>query len=67
MTSKAWKMKVKRLIKERTGCTWEDLCGDEEILDKSYQDDDTPEEFVEWYCEKYDLDDVRTTVWGMPT
>jgi len=55
MKYETWKGEVDALFKSKTGCTWADLCGDEEPLSTGYQSGETPAEFVSFYVEKYDL------------
>lgn len=52
-----WKAEVERLFKEKTECTWADLCGEEEPLTSAFEDKESPRQFVNWYCEKYGLGD----------
>lgn len=39
-----------------TGCNWDDLCGDIEPLEAAVRVKETPEEFVDYIIEKYNLD-----------
>jgi hypothetical protein len=38
------------------GLTWADACGDTEPLTRAQADGWTPEQFVQWFGEKYDLE-----------
>jgi hypothetical protein len=58
-TLEEWKAEVDRLLDEETGCSWADLCGDEEPLKTSYLAGETPQQFVNMYCEKNGLWDIR--------
>ncbi len=59
LSIKAWRKEVDRLLSEQTGCTWADLCGDEEPVKASYLAGETPQQFVSAYVEKNDLWDIR--------
>jgi hypothetical protein len=45
-------------ILRRTGCTWEDLGGDEEGKEDWMNAEDTAQDCVTAYITKYDLDDL---------
>ena len=51
----AWSGEVDALCLRHLACTWRDLCGDREPLERSFEDGDTPLQFVRWWAEKYDL------------
>jgi hypothetical protein len=55
-----WKKQVDALFEEQTGCTWTELRGDEAIR-QSYDDGKTPKQFVDEYCERMGLWDIRET------
>lgn len=57
----AWKRKLDKCFKETTGCTWADLCGDAKPLEQAYRYDEDPQEFVDAWVEKYDLEDIRSS------
>lgn len=52
----AWKRRVDALMKRDYAIDTDDAgLGDEEVA-RFFADGDTPEEFVSWFAEKYDLD-----------
>ena len=57
-----WREVFDPLCVKRTGCTWEDLCGEDELLKSAYDNDETPLGFIDWYIEKYDLHDLTKEV-----
>ena len=54
-----WMKEVDRLFEDQTGCSWADLGGDEELIKTSYLAGEAPQQFVDGYCEKYKLWDIR--------
>ena len=50
-----WKSKVDIEFLRRTNCDWSDLCGETVPLIDAYKEGKSPEDFVTWYIEKYDL------------
>lgn len=50
-----WKGKVNELFLRRVCCSWQDLCGDIEPLEKAYAQGETPEEFVARYVRRFGL------------
>jgi len=52
-----WEHRVDAAFESRTGCNWQDLCGDMGPLKRAYDRGETPEEFVSWWIAKYDLID----------
>lgn len=50
-----WKAEVDRLFRDRYLTNWSDLCGDDGPLRIAFTEDDTPEQFTEWFAEKYNL------------
>jgi hypothetical protein len=54
-----WKKEVDRLFTERTGCTWADLCDDEEPVKAAYAAGKTPRQFVTEYIDKNGLWDIN--------
>jgi len=50
-----WEDDVEALCKQKLGCTWDDLCGDPEPLERAFSAGQTAEEFVLAWAEKYDL------------
>lgn len=56
MNYEQWKSKVDQLFLQKTGVNWENLCGEEEVLQRWYHENDTPEEFVNYWIEKHDLE-----------
>lgn len=53
---------VSRLMQAKYGVTWADACGDLEPLEQALADRELPEDFVERYATKYDLDPI--TMWS---
>ena len=56
-----WAASVDELCRRHLVCSWKDLCGDLDPLERSYEMGDTPLTFVEWWAEKYDLHWVDPT------
>lgn len=42
----SWKNEVERIFMRDVGCSWNDLCGDDDFLLRNL--DLSPEDFVEW-------------------
>lgn len=55
MTFKDWRKEVERLFVASYGADWNDLCGDNAPLQAAFDAGDTPQVFVDWYADKYDL------------
>jgi hypothetical protein len=55
---KDWTKQVDYLFEEQTGCTWTELRGDESIRE-AYDEGKTPKQFVDEYCERMGLWDIR--------
>lgn len=51
-----WCVETDRLCREHLACNWADLAGDPEPLVWAFNDKQTPEEFVRWVHDKYDLE-----------
>lgn len=51
-----WSDEVDSLCKSHLACGWNDLCGDNEPLQRAFENGESPSEFVSWFAEKYDLD-----------
>jgi hypothetical protein len=47
-----------RICKRRTGNSWAELCGDEGPWEQAFDAGDSPNDFVSWWIEKYDLEDM---------
>lgn len=43
---------------KKYGISWADACGDSEPLEAAMEEKQTPQEFVDWWGDKYDLDPV---------
>jgi len=54
-----WAMEVDRLCRAHLACSWNDLCGDKEPLERSYRCEESPEDFVRWWTQKYDLEPLK--------
>lgn len=57
-----WKSAVDSRFKVKTGNSWDDLCGDEEPLRDAYGNGLSPEEFVEHWMDKYDLEPIQASL-----
>lgn len=55
MSFDEWAQAVDVLCRRHLVCSWHDLCGETDVLERSYEMGDTPLRFVEWWAEKYDL------------
>lgn len=55
MNYEEWKQQVDALFRKLVGPSWNDLCGDEEPLQKAFERGETPNDFVHEYVAKYDL------------
>lgn len=56
MTLDEFRYAVSRRMLTVYGIDWADACGDDEPLLRALDGDETPEEFVDWFGRKYDLD-----------
>jgi len=54
-TFEQWAHDVDALCVKHLSCTWVDLAGDREPLERSFAAGETPLQFVEWWAEKYGL------------
>jgi hypothetical protein len=61
-TFEQWSRDVDALCVKHLGCTWADLAGDPEPLQRSFAAGESPTQFVQWWAEKYGL----TWVAGVP-
>lgn len=59
MTFGEFAAEVSRLLQEQYGLTWDDACGDLDPLQCAWETEETPQEFVKWWAEKYDLAPTR--------
>jgi hypothetical protein len=50
-----WCLAVDALCRAHLACGWRDLAGDGEPLERGYEAQQSPMEFVRWFAEKYDL------------
>lgn len=50
-----WSRDVNLLCVKHLSCTWADLAGDLEPLERSFSSGETPMQFVQWWAEKYGL------------
>ena len=50
-----WARDVDVLCVKHLCCTWADLAGDPEPLERSFASGETPIQFVQWLAEKYEL------------
>lgn len=51
----AYKAEVDRVMQAKYGITWDDAAGDPEPIEDAMAGGESPEEFVDWWGEKYDL------------
>ena len=54
-----WKYMFEKKYEERTGLSWQDGGGDDEEMERYYDNNFTPNDAVQHQMDKYDLDDVR--------
>lgn len=50
-----WAQRVDALCRTHLACSWDDLAGDREPLERGFEWGQTPLEFVQWLTEKFDL------------
>lgn len=55
MTFEDWIERANKLLVDLCGITFSDVGAEESDLRRHWSDGDSPEEFVSWYAEKYDL------------
>lgn len=55
MTFEDWDALANKLLVDLCGITFSDAGADKSDLRRHWSDGDSPEEFVSWYAEKYDL------------
>lgn len=55
MSFEEWAKAVDVLCRRHLVCSWHDLCGETDVLERSHAMGDSPLGFVEWWAEKYDL------------
>jgi hypothetical protein len=67
MRSKAmldeYEARVSAIMAKRYGLTWDDASGDHEPLERALDDEQAPDEFVEWFAEKYGLERIERAGW----
>lgn len=51
---------VSAAMQRTYGISWRDACGDARPLQNALDDGLSPEEFVEWWGERYDLSPLRS-------
>ncbi|MCC7043454.1 MAG: hypothetical protein IT183_06310 [Acidobacteria bacterium] len=54
-TFEQWARDVDVLCVKHLCCTWADLAGDSEPLERSFTSGEMPRQFVRWWAEKYGL------------
>lgn len=59
MTLDEYRKQVSDTMMKLYGITWDEATGDDEPLTGGMKADQTPEEFVRWWGEKYDLDLIQ--------
>jgi len=62
MGIKEFKADVEQIFNDKYGINPDD-CADDQVIEDAYENGETPEEFVEWVAEKYDLTDINETGW----
>jgi hypothetical protein len=60
LTFAAWSQAVDDLCLRHFCCSWDDLCGEREVLERAYVSAETPQQFVSWFGEKFDLIGVES-------
>lgn len=63
MTLEEYINKIEELLTKRYGIGIDD-CTDKEVLSQSLESGETPEEFVSWIGEKYNLTDISRSPFG---
>ncbi len=64
MTRAEWLQKVAEIL-QRDWCLSPEAAGwDDEQIDRYYSWGESPEEFVKWYADKYELLDFRDPITG---
>lgn len=65
-TFDSWRQEFEAELKRRTNMTWADASGDLAPLQDYFSRNEPVSETVDWYIEKYDLEDVAADpyVWG---
>lgn len=51
----AWAAETDRLCTSHLLCDWKNLCGEPDVLERSYDCGETPMQFVRWWAVKCDL------------
>jgi hypothetical protein len=57
-TFEDWKAEFEKILMDKYGITIND-CTDEEQLKTEFKDGSSPQEFVDWIGEKYDLQTIK--------
>jgi hypothetical protein len=55
-----YEAEVSRTMTKLYGITWHDASGERELLTKAIEAGRTPEEFVQWFGNRYDLEPRQT-------
>lgn len=55
MSFDEWALTVDALCRRHFVCSWDDLSGELEPLRTSYENGETPRQFIEWLAQKFDL------------
>lgn len=61
MTLAAYRDAVSTAMETRYGISWSDACGDDEPLVRAKAHSMTPEDFVRWWGDRYDLEPLAVT------
>lgn len=62
LTFDDWVREVDGLCRKHLRCSWAELAGDIDPLERGYRAGDSPRQFVEWLAAKYDLTWVDAAV-----
>jgi hypothetical protein len=58
LTLPEYEVAVSIEMKRRYGITWEDACGDTQPLTAAFRNGESPEEFVAWWGDRYELEEI---------
>jgi hypothetical protein len=58
LTSVQYRAAVSEAMQRTFGISWHEASGDQEPLDRAQAGGQSPQEFVDWWGEKYDLEPV---------
>lgn len=64
MTLDEYRAEVDRWCRKLYVASWNDLCGDDDMLTSMLADGWSAEQFVRWFGEKYDLEEHHSDWWN---